>query len=95
MSVFKSLVGCTLILALAAGQARAEIITPVSVTPSSEFAAAVNMINGSGLDGVGPILGQLHDNDENHMWQTFAGTAVGESAIFELDGVYDLSDAHI
>lgn len=95
MSVFKSLVGCTLILALAAAQARADVITPVSVTPSSEFAAAVNMIDGSGLDGVGPILGQLHDNDENHMWQTFAATAVGEFAIFELDQAYDLNAAHI
>jgi|GEM_PF-2396325 len=95
MGFFKSLMGCALMLALSAVQTRAEIITPVSVTPSSEFAAAANMINGSGLDGIGPILGQLHDNDENHMWQTFAASAVGESATFELDKAYDLSAAHI
>jgi hypothetical protein len=95
MGVFKSLTGCALILALVATQARADVITPVSVTPSTQFAAAVNTINGSGLDGVGPILGQLHDNDENHMWQTFAASSVGEFAIFELDQVYDLNAAHI
>lgn len=95
MRVFKPILGCALILAFAATQARADIITPTSVTASTQFAAAVNMINGSGLDGVGPILGQLHDNNENNMWQSFAATSVGETAIFELDQVYDLSDAHI
>ena len=95
MGVFRALFGCTLLLALLAAQSQAAVITPVAVTPSSQFAAAANLINGSGLDGVGPVLGQLHDNNENNMWQTFAGTSVGESVEFELDQVYDLSDAHI
>jgi len=80
---------------LLAAQAQAAIITPTSVTPSSEFAAAVNMINGSGLSGVGPVETQLHDNNENSMWQTFAGTSVGETATFVLDQNYDLSNSYI
>lgn len=80
---------------LAARPAAADVITPVTATPTTEFAAAVNLINGSGLDGVGPVQNQLHDNNENNMWQTFAGTSVGESVTFELDKNYDLSDAVI
>jgi hypothetical protein len=69
--VFKLLTVCALVLVLTAVQANAGIITPVSVTPSSEFAAATNLINGSGLN----ILGR-HDNNENNMWQTFSGDPV-------------------
>ena len=93
MRVLRPLTGCALLLALLAAQTQAAIITPTSVTPSTEFAAAVNMINGSGLSGVGAVETQKHDNNENNMWQTFAATAVGETAIFTLDQAYDLSNA--
>lgn len=93
MGVFKPLSGCMLLLALLAAQTQAAIITPTSVTASSEFAAAGNLINGSGLSGVGAVETQLHDNNENNMWQTFAASAVGETAIFTLDQNYDLSSA--
>jgi len=95
MGVFKPLAGCTLLLALLAAQTQAAIITPTTVTASTEFAAAANMINGSGLSGVGAVETQLHDNNENNMWQSFAGTSVGETATFVLDQNYDLSNAHI
>ena len=84
-----------MLLALAATQARAEIVTPVSVSVTSEFAAGVNMINGSGLIGDGPVETRLHDNDENNMWQSFSDTPVGETATFELDASYDLESAII
>lgn len=95
MSRMRSLTGCAIVLALFATQARADLVTPMTVTASSQFAAPENMINGSGLDGVGPVPGQLHNNDENGMWQTFSASPIGESAEFTLDGVYDLSDAYI
>ena len=72
-----------------------EIVTPISVSVSSEFAAGVNLINGSGLIGDGSVETRLHDNDENNMWQTFSGTPIGETATFELDANYDLSSAFI
>jgi len=81
----------TLLVLAVAIQARGAIITPISVTPSSEFAPASNLIDGSGLDPLG-----LHDNNENNMWQTFnlaTGTSIGETVEFELDQNYDLSDA--
>lgn len=82
------------LLALAAS-AWGDIVTPVAVSVTSEFAAGINMINGSGLIGDGPEESRLHDNDENSMWQTFSASPVGESATFELDANYDLSSAVI
>ena len=90
--------GCALVLALAACHVHADVVTPTSVTPSSEFAAAANLINGSGLSGIGTVETQLHDNNENNMWQTFnlgTGTSIGEFADFTLSNNYDLSDALI
>ncbi|MEM8679218.1 MAG: hypothetical protein AAGF97_07705 [Planctomycetota bacterium] len=87
-----SALGATLLLCLAS-QASASLITPVSVSASSEFAPAINLINGSGLDTFG-----LHDNNENNMWQTFnlnSGTSIGETVEFVLDQNYDLSEAVI
>lgn len=101
MRVSKVFLCGLLALVYSAGQARADLVTPVSVTPSTEFAAAVNLINGSGLDGVGPVADQLHDNDEDFMWQSWggfgeaSGTSIGANVTFELDQVYDLSGAHI
>jgi len=95
MGVFKPLTGCALLLALLAAQTQAAIITPTAVTASSEFAPANNLINGSGLSGVGAIETQLHDNNENNMWQSFATPSIGETAIFTLDQTYNLSNAFI
>jgi PEP-CTERM motif len=91
-----TLAGCCLFAMASA--VRGDIVTPVSVVASSEFAAANNIINGSGLQGAGPVEGRLHDNNENNMWQTFnlaTGTSVGETAVFTLDQNYDLSSAII
>ncbi len=97
MSGFRiALAGCFLLAIVST--TRGDIVTPVSVVASSEFAAANNIINGSGLQGAGPVQGRLHDNNENNMWQTFnlaTGTSVGESAVFTLDQNYDLSSAVI
>jgi len=95
MSRLRILVGCACTLALFATQARADLVTPTAVTPSSEFGEAVDLINGSGLDGVGAVPDQLHDNNEDGMWQTFSATPIGESVEFTLAGLYDLSDAYI
>jgi hypothetical protein len=95
MSVLRISTGCLALVAVFATQAQAEIVTPVTATASSQFAGSANLVNGSGLSGVGPILGQLHNNDENAMWQTFASSSVGESVVFELDKAYDLSAAHV
>ncbi|MEQ8836154.1 MAG: hypothetical protein RID07_05045, partial [Lacipirellulaceae bacterium] len=95
MSRLRNLVGCACVVALFAQQAQADLVTPTAVSASSEFAAAVNLINGSGLDGVGPVPGQLHNNDENGMWKTFSATPIGESVEFTLAGTYDLSAAYI
>jgi len=95
MGVFRLLGGCTLILAVLATQSQAAVITPTAVTASSEFAVAAHLIDGSGLDGVGPVTGQLHNNDENGMWQTFSATPIGETVEFDLNGVFDLSSAYI
>lgn len=85
----------TVLAVFAAAQAWGEIVTPVTVSVTSEFAAGVNMINGSGLVGDGSEETRLHDNDENNMWQSFSDTPVGETATFELDANYDLSSAII
>lgn len=96
MTMRKYWLGSLAAALLLAVSAQADVITPVSVTPSSEFAAAINLINGSGLDGVGPVEDQLHNNDENSMWQSFSFvSSIGESVTFELDANYDLSDAII
>jgi hypothetical protein len=96
MSVSKVFLSSLLVLAFSASQAKADLVTPVSVSASSEFAAAANLINGSGLDGVGSVTDQLHDNNENNMWQSFGfGGTIGENVTFVLDQSYDLSDAHI
>ncbi len=66
--------------------ARADVITPTSVSATSEFGAVdvfgdgnfsavfvENLINGSGLDGIGDILLQQHDNDANGTTMWHAG----------------------
>lgn len=97
ISIRSSFLACLLSIAVAP-TAFGDLVTPVSVTPSSQFAAANNMINGSGLIGGGPVEARLHDNNENNMWQTFnlvSGTSVGETAEFVLDQNYNLSSALI
>ena len=95
MKTTRATVCCVVLLAFAAAQSWGNIVTPVAVSVTSEFAAGNNMINGSGLIGDGPEETRLHDNDENNMWQTFSATPVGESATFELDANYDLFSAVI
>jgi hypothetical protein len=95
MNILKNTTFCMVSVVFGVAQLSADIVTPTSVIPSSEFAAANNMINGSGLSGVGAIESQLHNNNENHMWQTFSATSVGETAEFILDANYNLSSALI
>ncbi len=96
MSFFKSILGSALVLALLATQSQADIIAPLlPVSASSEFADADNIANGSGLSGVGPVEDQLHNNDENSMWQTAVADSVGETIDFDLGGIYNLSNALI
>ncbi len=95
MNFTKAMTFCVVLLAFGAAHVQGDIVTPTNVTPTTEFAAAVNMINGSGLIGDGPEETRLHDNVETNMWQTFSGTPVGESATFELDANYDLTLAII
>lgn len=96
MRLFQTLAGCALVM-LTAAHVQADIVTPSSVTASTEFAAAVNLINGSGLQDVNVTPGDetddLHDNNENNMWQTFAATSIGETAEFNLGHTYQLSSA--
>ena len=91
--MIKIKMSAAILLMIAAAPVWGEIVTPVSVSVTSEFAAGVNLINGSGLSGDGPVETQLHDNVENNMWQSFSGTPIGETATFELDANYDLSSA--
>ncbi len=97
MDRIKLVLGCTLIVALATVQAQADVVTPaLPVANSSEFADADNLVNGSGLSGVGLVEDQLHDNNENNMWQSFnlgTGTSIGEWVEFDLQARYDLSEA--
>lgn len=95
MNILRVAVCCLGLLVLAVSQAPADVVTPVAVDPSSEFADADNMINGSGLDGIGNVQDQRHDNDEDNMWQTFSNPSVGETATFDLGANYDLSSALI
>ena len=100
MKYAKLSLSCLLVAAIATSQASAEIVTPTAVTPSSEFAAAINTINGSGLSGVGPVETQLHDNNENNMWQSFDAVtdpfdSIGETIEFDLGGNFDLLDSII
>ncbi len=56
----------------AAGIVSADIIAPTEVRATSQFGLGVivvdSLIDGSGLDGAGPIASQLHDNDDDNMW---------------------------
>ena len=56
---------------VATSTALGDIVAPSNVAATSQFGLGLeiqNVTNGSGLDGVGPIEDQLHDNDPNHMW---------------------------
>lgn len=77
--------------------AQADIVTPVSATASSSFAIPPSaLIDGSGLNGVGPIPGQRHNNNENGMWIAGIGSqAQNESLEFTFDLNYNLSSAII
>jgi hypothetical protein len=85
--LLRSAVVITLILL--AGTCFADQITIQSVTPSSTFFTydVNNLINGSGL------VGNLHDNDWEHMWIT-DGTPTGW-LIFDLGAVYSLGYASV
>jgi hypothetical protein len=95
MKIFKAAVGSLALLLFSLSQTQGDVVTPVAEEHSSEFAPALNLINGSGLSGIGNVPDQLHDNIELNMWQTFATTSVGENVTFELDQNYDLSSAYI
>ncbi len=56
----------------------AEIITPSVVTATSQFGLGIfidNLIDGSGLDGIGDDESQLHDNTAGNMWFSGCGDA--------------------
>jgi len=99
MNGSKVILACLLALVFSTTQATADVVTPTNVTFSTEFAAAANLINGSGL-GPGDFKDKLHDNDENNMWQSWgdfegSGTSIGAWVEFELDQAYDLANAYI
>lgn len=76
-----------------AGTVLAGVITPVSVVASEEFPfwgqyRAVNVINGSGLNG------GLHDGDFNNMWMTDLGTQAA-TLTFDLGAEHLLSGVNI
>jgi len=73
----------------------AAIIAPESATASSSFAIPASaLIDGGGLDGIGPVEDQRHFNDENQMWLAGTGSqAQDEFLDFTLDQNYDLSSA--
>ena len=60
-------------------QATADIITPSGVKATSQFGLGIivvgSLVDGSGLDGNGPIEGQLHSNVDAHMWFSGCGDA--------------------
>ena len=100
MKTLRFVAGCFSLLSLLAVQVRADVVTPTVESFSSEFAAAANTVNGSGLSGVGPVETQLHDNNENNMWQTFDAVnppfdSIGETITYDLGAIYDISDAII
>jgi hypothetical protein len=80
-----------------AAVADADLITPTSINPSSQFTPATATIDGSGLDGIGPVLDQTHGTDELDMWFSDGFSTVVEDQFLEftLDQTYDLSAAHI
>jgi hypothetical protein len=80
-----------------AGDTRGDIVTPVSAIATSSFAIPPSaLIDGSGLNGVGPIQNQRHSNNENAMWIAGIGSqAQNEALEFTLDLNYNLSSAII
>ena len=62
MNIFKTTT-VILFLSLAAAQVQADIVTPVGATATTELFGATLLIDGSGLDGNGPIVNQRHDNN--------------------------------
>ena len=86
-------------LALVAGSANAALITPTGVTASTELNgtwAAVNTINGSGLNAPGDETA-THVSTNGDMWltSTSAGTGVGGWITFDLGSEMDLDGAYI
>ena len=98
MGFYVRILVTSLLVVFVAGSATwAEIVTPASVTATSSFVALPeNLIDGSGLDGIGNVEDQLHDTDELNMW--ISGTTPppqDQELEFTLDLNYDLSDAII
>jgi len=75
--------------------ASATVIAPVSVVNGQGLVD--NLINASGLSGVGPILDQIHDYDSlggDTSWAT-AETSLPFNIDFDLGGLFDLTNVHI
>lgn len=85
------------LLASVTGQLHADVVTPVDATATSSFAFPPTvLIDGSGLDGIGAVPDQRHDNDENAMWIAAGGTeAQNEALEFKLPRNFDLTDAYL
>lgn len=83
------------LLFLACFSASAALVTPTSVTTSSQFGtlAGGNTINGSGLSGVSP--NQTHDNNANNMWLSDLNDVVDAFIAWDLGSIVALSNARI
>lgn len=78
----------------------AQVVTPVSATASSFYSAGqnpVNLINGSGLLGNGPILTETHDNNggAGTMWHSDGSAVAGTWVTFDLGTQFTLTAADI
>ena len=95
-----------LFLALAAfaanavvGRVFAEVIQPVAAEATTTFTDPIsgnlvsppeNLINGSGLDGVGPVQSQGHDTGAG-IWLSNNASVAAEQLTFDLGGIYNLT----
>jgi hypothetical protein len=101
MNVPRISLGCLLVLVFAVAQVQADLITPASVAATSSFGGfnpPSLLIDGSGLDGIGDVKDQLHDNVEANNWQTDVFGPPPTSNVdleFTLDDQYNLSSAYI
>ena len=94
--------GCLLVAVFAVPEVRADLVTPSSAAATSAFGfnPPSLLIDGSGLDGIGDVQDQHHDNVEENNWlsDVFAKNPPVASEIdleFTLDANYNLSAAYI
>lgn len=87
-------------LMVAGNAVQAQVVTPVSATASTFFSPSqnpVNLINGSGLLGVGDILSRTHaaSGSAETMWHSGGGVVANEWLVFDLGAQFTLTGAHI